>query len=70
MSDPLLTVTFDCAPGTATPEFAVTSATAVRDLVAAVADDLVPGGMAFTLKRFEWIDDGKDEIVVKVVSGE
>lgn len=70
MSDPLLTVTFECAPGTATPELSMTCANAVLDMVNAVADDLVPGGMNVALKQFEWIDDGKDEIVVKVVTGE
>ncbi len=60
--------TFECAPGTATPELALDCQRRVIALLNAIADDIAPGAVVFTPHRLEWIDDGKDEIVIRVTT--
>lgn len=64
-----LTVTLTCEPGQATPERALDFHQRVVDLLTAIADDIKPGAVTFVLCDFQWIDDGKDEIVVSVTLG-
>jgi hypothetical protein len=61
-----LTVTFTCAPEQLTPTFAHECRDAVLDLLTAIADDKAPGAVRFEPRPIEWIDDGKNEVVVHV----
>lgn len=65
----MLTVTFKCKPGKATPEFAMECQRRVIELLQAVADEECPGAVTFTPQAMAWIDDGKEEVVVKVAPG-
>lgn len=69
MSD-ALTVTFACKPGRATPALALDVQQRVLNYIQAIADDVEPGAVTFSLTRMEWIDDGRDEIVVTISTPE
>ena len=56
--------------GNLTPEHAAETARAAVELLQAVSDEIAPGAVDWRLVRMEWIDDGKDDIVVRVVGPE
>lgn len=39
---------------------------AARDLLTAISDDIAPGAVTWQIAEFAWIDDGKDDIVIRV----
>lgn len=62
----VLEVVFACDPGKATPELAADCERRVLDLLNTIADDLAPGQVRFERTALSWVDDGKDEIRVRV----
>lgn len=70
MTSGILTATYSCKPGTATPELALKLQSDLIAALNAIADDITPNAVTFRPVRMEWIDDGKDEIVIRVQSGD
>ena len=67
VTDGILTVTYDCKPGTATPELALKLQSTLIDALNAIANDIDPKTrLTFRPVAMQWIDDGKDEIVIRV----
>lgn len=66
----LATFTITTAPGNCTPETALDAQRRVIYALNAAADDINPGAVVFTPKSLTWVDDGIDEIVIRVEAGE
>ena len=70
VSDDVPAVQRGSVMGNLTPEHAAETARAAVELLQAVSDEIAPGAVAWRVTRLEWIDDGNDEIVIRVVGPE